>query len=173
MTTTQNAAREGMHALLHRFIDAWNAHDVDAIMSCTTPHVVWESGLSDGELRGRTAARADVEAMFAAFPDLHFPMEDFHSYATDDPEVGLATWTMTGTMTGPLMGFAPTGRPFRVRGVCLYRVRDGRITDHRIRTDSLALLRQVGLFPRATDVSYRALAGAQRLVNQARGLLRL
>ncbi len=60
-------------ALLERFADAWNAHDVDALMACmaddcefmasagTEVHGAWH--------RGRDAVRAAYAAVFEQFPE--------------------------------------------------------------------------------------------------------
>jgi steroid delta-isomerase-like uncharacterized protein len=157
-----------MRAALEGFIKAWNDHNVEAIMAATTEDVVWINPATPGPVRGRVAAAADVRATFEAFPDLHFPMEDFRAYSTDDPKVGFTTWTLTGAMTGPMAGFEPTGKSARFRGVCVYKFREGLIAEHTIVFDSLDFVQQLGLIPREEDFSYKALAQLQRLATKTR-----
>jgi len=62
--------------LLTAFADAWNHHDVDALMSMMTPDGVFEvsSGNDvDGERHeGYQAVRAAYAAVFAQYPDAHW-----------------------------------------------------------------------------------------------------
>lgn len=160
-----------VRAVLDKFMKGWNDHDVDAIVARTTADVVWESPGSPGPVRGRDAAAADVKATLTALPDLHFPMEDFHIHTTDDPATAFSTWTMTGTMTGPMAGMAATGKPVRIRGVCVYEFRGGLIAEHWILFDSLDFVQQMGLIPREENFSYKALAQFQRLATKTRQAL--
>lgn len=165
---TKAMTKAEMTAALQAFIQGWNDHDVDAIMARAADDVVWENPASAGPVHGKEAAAADVTATFATFPDLHFPMEDFRIFTTDDPNVCFTTWTITGTMTGPLAGMAATGKPARIRGVCVYTFRDGLIAEHTIVFDSLDFVQQLGLIPREEDFSYKALAQLQRLATKTR-----
>jgi len=45
------------------------------------------------------------------------------------------------------MGLAPTGQEVSLRGINVFRVRDGRITERWGRLDDLGFLRQLGLAP--------------------------
>lgn len=53
--------------------------------------------------------------------------------------------SIEGTDVGQFLGFPPTGKPFRVPGVFLYDLRDGRIARERRIYDFTALLIQTGL----------------------------
>lgn len=169
--TTGTMTPAVMRKALQSFIAAWNDHDVDAVIAMVADDVQWENPANPKPVTGRTQAAKDVEATFTAFPDLHFPKEDFHAYSTDDPSVGFTTWTVTGTMTGPLSGLEPTGRHVRLGGVCAYRFRDGLIAEHRIVFDSLDFVQQLGLIPREEDFSYKAMVQVQRLATKTRRAL--
>ena len=62
----------------HEWIEAWNAHDIDRILSHYRDDVRFVSpiagrfGTPRGELRGRHALRAYFERGLAAYPALHF-----------------------------------------------------------------------------------------------------
>lgn len=58
-----------------------------------------------------------------------------------------ASWTMTGTHTGGGLGIPATGRAVRITGMTMSRVVEGRITEHWIYRDDIAMLRQLGLMP--------------------------
>ena len=45
------------------------------------------------------------------------------------------------------MGVAPTGRPVSLRGINIFRIRDGRIAERWGRLDDLGFLQQLGVLP--------------------------
>jgi predicted ester cyclase len=48
---------------------------------------------------------------------------------------------------GLLVGVPPTGRRFEVQHIHWYKVRDGKIVDHRANRDDIGLMQQLGLLP--------------------------
>ena len=79
-------------------------------------------------------------ALRAAFPDLHYTIEDI--IATADHVV--ARVRMQGTHLGPLGSLQPTGRSIDVLQINIERFENGRIVEHWRVTDELALMRQLG-----------------------------
>jgi len=76
---SQDKARE----IAREWIDAWNSHDLDSIMShysdeveLTSPNVVKLLGDEKGTVRGSDALRAYFEKGLAAFPDLRFELKE-------------------------------------------------------------------------------------------------
>jgi predicted ester cyclase len=82
-----------------------------------------------------------VRHLHAGFGELRFDVED--EIAEGDKVVQRVT--MSGRHTGPLMGREPSGRPFAVRHVYIWRIADGKIVEHWGSRDDLGLLAQVGL----------------------------
>ena len=81
-------------------------------------------------------------AMFrAAFPDWH---SELHALVAED-DIVVERFTASGTHRGELMGVAPTGKTVELRGINIFRVRDGKIIERWGRLDELGLLRQLGL----------------------------
>mgnify|MGYP003681959930 CR=1 FL=1 len=84
-------------ALLERFADAWNAHDVDALMACMSEACEFRASggaeASGSSYKGRDAVRAGYAAIFEAFPDARWN-EPRHMVAGDR---GLSEWRFTGT----------------------------------------------------------------------------
>jgi ketosteroid isomerase-like protein len=71
--------RDRAHRLAEDWLAAWNAHDLDAVMShyvsdieFISPFVVELSGRADGTLRGADELRAYFASALEAFPDLRF-----------------------------------------------------------------------------------------------------
>ena len=81
-------------------------------------------------------------AMFrAAFPDWHSDI--YHLVGEGDLVV--EQFTASGTQQGEIMGVSATGRTFTLRGIQIFRIRDGRIVERWGRLDDLGLLSQLGL----------------------------
>ena len=105
-------------ALLDRFADAWNRHDLDALMSMMTDDCVFEASAGphvDGQRSEGPAVRAAYAAVFATFPDAHWANAR-HFIAGDR---GVSEWTFTGTRND--------GTRVEVNGCDLFTVRDGKI----------------------------------------------
>lgn len=79
----------------------------------------------------------------SSFPDLKLDVE--HLTATDE-DVAFA-YTITGTHQGPLMGYPPTGRSFKIRGMQIGRFEDGKLIERWGSSDQLGMLTQLGLSP--------------------------
>jgi steroid delta-isomerase-like uncharacterized protein len=76
-----------------------------------------------------------------AFPDWH---SDLHMLVGEG-DIVAERFTASGTHQGELMGVAPTGKTVSLKGINIFRVRDGRIVEWWSRLDELGLFRQLGL----------------------------
>lgn len=104
---------------LQSFADAFNAHDLAAIMSHMTEDCIFQASAgpdSDGEkFTGQQAVRKAFEEVFATFPDARW----------DDPQHfisgsrGLSEWTFRGTRTD--------GTRVEVTGCDVFTFRNGKI----------------------------------------------
>lgn len=106
---------------VERFNQAFNRHDVDAVMATMTEDCVFENTFPppDGErYEGQAAVRAFWEAFFRSSPSAVFEVEEL--FATGDRCV--VRW---------LYRWAPDaeGMPGHVRGIDLFRVRDGKVAE--------------------------------------------
>ena len=119
-TTKSDARSDGDSvALLERFADAWNRHDLDALMSMMTDDCVFEASAGsqiDGQRsEGTRAVRAAYAAVFEAFHDAHWA-NPRHFIAGNR---GVSEWTFTGTQKD--------GKRVEVNGCDLFTFRDSRI----------------------------------------------
>lgn len=109
-----------MEKLLQAFADAWNRHDLNALMSMMTTDCVFEASggnAVDGErYEGQEAVRAAYAAVFEQYPDAHWGCA--RHFVTGDR--GVSEWIFTGTRTD--------GKRVEVTGCDLFTFRDGRIT---------------------------------------------
>ena len=73
--------KEHAHALAQRWIDAWNAHDIEAVLalfsdgfSFSSPLIRQLTGEPSAKLVGKQAVRAYWQRGLAHLPDLHFEL---------------------------------------------------------------------------------------------------
>jgi hypothetical protein len=59
-----------LEVVIARYNDAWNRHDVDAILAMHTEDSVFENHTSGGKGVGKIEIRKILEGIFATFPDL-------------------------------------------------------------------------------------------------------
>jgi steroid delta-isomerase-like uncharacterized protein len=127
-----------------RYNDAWNDHDLDAIMSMHATDMVFENHTA-GESAEGNAVRDHIAAIFETWPDIHF--ETRRLYVRD----GVVTqeWTATATHSNPMrrgeLVAEPTGERIEWRGVDVIPYEDGLIKRKDVYSDSVSILRQVGL----------------------------
>jgi predicted ester cyclase len=57
----------------------------------------------------------------------------------------MVRFTLRGVHKGEFMGIPATGKAVAVPGVIIYRIANGKITDHWMLMDSMALLQQLGV----------------------------
>jgi len=100
-----------------------------------------------GQQQGREGLKAVIAMMRAAFPDIHWVLDEV--IAAGDKVVSRFTWT--GTHRGTFLGIPPTGKSVRVKGVVIDRLRDGKMADSRILMDSLGMMQQLGVVPTPGD----------------------
>ena len=136
-------------AELQEFIDrynaAWNAHDVDAILSMHTDDSVFENHTTGDVNVGKEAIGSAIRGIFSVFPDLSF--EGRRTYIRDDLVV--QEWTARGTQEGKMtrsgVEVEPTGRKVEYRGMDVIPIQDGLVARKDVYSDGVTLLRQLGL----------------------------
>jgi steroid delta-isomerase-like uncharacterized protein len=97
-----------------------------------------------GQQQGREGLKDVIGGMRAAFPDLHWVLDEV--VAEGDKVVSRFTWT--GTHRATFFGIPSTGRKVTVKGVVIDRLADGKMADSRILMDSLGLMQQLGVLPK-------------------------
>ncbi len=128
------------------YMDAWNAHDPDALVGHMTDDVVYiQVPLGDRE-EGSSAVRDYLARLETALSsdyrlDLERMLIDGDEYA--------AEWTLTGTndRADDQRGLPATGRRFEIPGVTLGKLRGGKIAEEKVYMDMAGHLGQVGLMP--------------------------
>jgi len=116
---TPDLVAQNTRAVVERFNEAFNRHDVEGIMQCMTGDCVFENTrpVPDGtRLVGQAAVRRVWEEVFARSPQGRFDTEDL--FAAGDRCV--VRWTYH---------WVREGKAGHVRGVDLFRVRNGQVAE--------------------------------------------
>ncbi len=106
--------------ILKGFLEAFNQHDLDAIMEYFAEDCVFYmprgSTPRGDRYVGKTEVRAGLAKRFEGIPDVHYG-EDQHWVCGN---LGVSEWTLTGT--------SASGKKIEVRGVDLLEFVQGKIT---------------------------------------------
>jgi steroid delta-isomerase-like uncharacterized protein len=114
---TSRAILGGMHDLertIERYNEAWNAHDVDAIVSLHAPGMVFENHTAGERVEGDEVA-PHIARIFENWPDLAFRGRRLYS----GEGVVVSEWTATATDRD--------GRRLEWDGVDIFPFEDGLI----------------------------------------------
>ena len=136
---------EKLQEFIDRYNAAWNDHDIETIVSMHTDDSVFENHVTGDVNVGRGAIGQAISGIFSVFPDLTF--ETRRAYIRDDLVVQewTARGTHEGTMTRSGVEVPPTGRTVEYKGMDVIPIRDGLVARKDVYSDSVTLLRQLGL----------------------------
>ncbi len=105
---------------LRSFLEAFNRHDLDEIMTFFSDQAVFDMPRGPHpwgtRAEGRAAVRALLATRFEGIPDVHYS-EDRHFVSGDR---GVSEWLLTGS--------SREGKKVRVRGCDLFEFDTGKIT---------------------------------------------
>ena len=68
---SETSSADSLAATIARYNDAWNAHDVDAIVAMHAPDMVFENHTAGESARG-AAVREHIATIFENWPDIAF-----------------------------------------------------------------------------------------------------
>lgn len=121
------------------FEEVWNERDELAI----DRYIAEDAAGNDPTFgAGREAFRKQWRAWQAAFPDLHFAVEEIVA----EGHVVVTRWTLTGTHSGAdFEGTPASGAAIKVGGMSLDHIRDGMIASGFDGWDELGFRRQLGV----------------------------
>ena len=123
--------------------EVWNQGKLGVVEEIyATDYVYHDPGNPQG-WHGQEGIRQAVSTYRAAYPDLHFAVEDV--VAEGDRVV--LRWTGTGTHQGNLMGIPPTGKHVTTPGMNLIRYEAGKAVEEWSGWDTLGMMQQIGVIP--------------------------
>ena len=120
MTQTSSPDTATTLAIIERFNDVFNKHDVDGIMALMTEDVVFENTFPrpDGErYEGQDSVRGFWDSLFGGSPSARFETEDIFAGGDRCTVRWIYHWVDND------------GKPGHVRGVDVFRVRDGKVAE--------------------------------------------
>ena len=110
--------KEGAWELAQHWVTAWNAHDLDLIMThyddaieLISPVAAQLLGTADGKIAGKANLRAYFQRGLEAYPQLHFHLEDVLWGVNS---VVLYYTNQKGTRTAEFMELSASGKVARV-----------------------------------------------------------
>jgi predicted ester cyclase len=110
--------RDTAWTLAREWVAAWNAHDLDSIMShyddavqLTSPVAAELLHIPAGMVSGKAALKSYFQRGLEAYPDLHFELEDVLWGLSS---IVLYYKNQKGTRTAELMELSPSGSVVRV-----------------------------------------------------------
>jgi steroid delta-isomerase-like uncharacterized protein len=124
--------------------DAWNTHDLDAIMSMHAPDMVFCNHTAGESAQGE-AVREHIGAIFQTWPDIAFSTRRL--YVRD--ALVVQEWTAEATHANEMrrgdLVAEPTGKRISWDGLDVIPFEDGLVKRKDVYSDSVSILRQLGL----------------------------
>jgi steroid delta-isomerase-like uncharacterized protein len=127
-----------------RYNEAWNAHDLETIMSMHAPDMVFENHTAAERAEGE-AAREHIGSIFETWPDIAFTTRRLYV------REGLVVqeWTATATHASEMrrgdLVAEPTGKRITWDGLDVIPFENGLVQRKDVYSDSVSILRQLGL----------------------------
>ena len=143
MITTKDSAAE-LERTIQRYNEAWNAHDLDAIVSMHAPDMVFENHTA-GEAAQGERVREHIASIFENWPDIHFETRRLYVRAGVVAQEWTATATHRTTVRRGDLVAEPTGKRIEWRGVDVIPFENGLVKRKDVYSDSVSILRQIGL----------------------------
>jgi taurine dehydrogenase small subunit len=144
MSDAAKDSEEALSAAIARYNHAWNAHDLDAIMSMHAPDMVFENHTA-GESASGEAARAHIGSIFETWPDIEFSTRRLYVRQGLVVQEWTAAATHAKTMRRGDLVAEPTGRRVEWDGLDVIPFENGLVKRKDVYSDSVSILRQVGL----------------------------
>ena len=137
-------SHDSLSETIAAYNDAWNAHDVERIGSMHAPGMVFENHTAGERAQGEEALE-HIARIFESWPDIRF--ETRRLYVREDLVV--QEWTASATHVKPLsrgeIVAEPSGRRIERNGMDIIPFEDGKVARKDVYSDSVSILRQVGL----------------------------
>ena len=144
MSGNPKESEAALRETIDRYNEAWNAHDLDAIMAMHAPDMVFENHTA-GESAEGEAARAHIGSIFETWPDIRFETRRLYVREGLVVQEWTASATHTNTMRRGDLVAEPTGNQVEWEGIDSIPFEDGLVKRKDVYSDSVSILRQVGL----------------------------
>jgi steroid delta-isomerase-like uncharacterized protein len=129
---------------IERYNDAWNAHDLDAIMAMHAPDMVFHNHTA-GEEAGGEDVRDHIAAIFRTWPDIEFSTRRLYVREGLVVQEWTAKATHASTMRRGDLVAEPTNRTIAWDGLDVIPFENGLVKRKDVYSDSVSILRQLSL----------------------------
>ena len=140
-----NGTMSANKEIVRRYMEAFGAKDLDAILQLTGPDYVNHAAVPGSQ---------DVEGLKALLPKLWKAMPDQRVKCEDligEGDRVVCRIRIEGTQTGALdmkvMSLPATGREVSTEQIHVFRVANGKVVEHWAGRDDIGFLRQLGQLP--------------------------
>jgi steroid delta-isomerase-like uncharacterized protein len=123
---------------VRKFYNILSNGDLDAADDVVAADYVNHNAIP-GQTQGLEGYKLAVKSLRAAFPDLHFTIED---QVAEGDKVA-SRYTVQGTHKGEFLGVAASGKKVAWSAMVLQRVADGKVQESWLQWDQLGLLKQL------------------------------
>jgi steroid delta-isomerase-like uncharacterized protein len=133
---------EDNKALVRRYQEAHNSNNLAALNDIVAPDLISHNKIP-GMPAGLEGGKVVHGILTSAFPDLHTDTEDL--VAEGDKVV--QRFTVSGTDKGGFMGAPATNKSYKVPGISVFRIANGKIAEHWGVFDQMSIMQQLGKLP--------------------------
>ncbi len=144
MGTDARDSEAALREAIGRYNEAWNAHDLDAIVAMHAPDMVFDNHTA-GESATGADVRAHIGAIFETWPDIEFATRRLYVREGLVVQEWTAAATHAQTMRRGDLVAEPTGKRVEWDGLDVIPFEDGLVKRKDVYSDSVSILRQVGL----------------------------
>jgi steroid delta-isomerase-like uncharacterized protein len=135
---------QALQGAIDRYNEAWNAHDLDTIMSMHAPDMVFHNHTA-GERADGDDARQHIGSIFETWPDIEFSTRRLYVRDGLVVQEWTATATHKNTMRRGDLVAEPTERTISWDGLDVIPFENGLVKRKDVYSDSVSILRQLGL----------------------------
>ncbi len=118
--------------------DVLNARSLDVADEIVATDLVWNSNKV-----GLEGFKQNFAAIFSAFPDMHWAIEDIIGERAKVVLRGI----IRGTQKGEWLNIPPTGKEVALTAIAIFRCADDKIVEMWHNEDDLGLFQQLGVIP--------------------------
>ncbi len=141
---------ESNKTIVRRFYDeVMSQGNLDVLDDVMDENFVDHGEALFGSPQGRDTLRQGIAATHGILPDLNVHLEDV---IAEGDLVGVRG-TMRCTHLGTFLGVPATGHELSWKGIAMFRIADGKIVERWFNSDSVSLVRQLGLAVAPTETN--------------------
>ena len=141
---SEQDAAAALKGAIDRYNEAWNDHDLDAIASMHAEDMVFANHTA-GESATGSEVREHIGAIFETWPDISFSTRRLYVRDGLVVQEWTATATHAKTMRRGDLEAEPTGKTVSWDGLDVIPFENGLVKRKDVYSDSVSILRQVGL----------------------------